>query len=162
MKTIEKSMDILCKAEEWVEIGLLAILSIDTALGVIFRYFLNHPLIWTEELARFVFVWMIAVGVGYCITKHKHIKIEMFVNMMPDKVHKIIDAIMIFLTLITFVYLIPSAYKFMIAQNRIRSTALLLPFSYVYAAVLVGSILIVIHLLYELYRLLFDKEGSVI
>lgn len=162
MKKIEKSMDILCKAEEWVEIGLLIILSIDTALGVIFRYFLNKPLIWTEELARFVFIWMIAVGVGYCITKHKHIKIEMFVNMMPAKLHKIIDIIMSFLPLITFIYLIPSAYKFMIKQGRIRSTALLLPFSYVYAAVFVGSILIVIHLLYELYLLLFVKEGSVV
>lgn len=161
MKTIKRSMEILCKAEEWVAIGLLIILSIVTALGVIFRYFLNQPLIWTEELARFVFIWMIAVSVGYCATKHKHIKIEMFVNMMPQRAHKIVDIIMTFLPLVTFIYLIPSAFKFMIAQNRIRSTALLLPFSYVYAAATVGSILLVIHLLYNLYILLFDKEGTI-
>lgn len=158
MKKLKRMMSILCKGEEWIEIVLLVLLTATTAIGVIFRYFVNSPLIWTEELARFIFIWMIAIGVGYCATKHLHIKIEMFVNLMPEIVCKIINVIMISLTLITFIVIIPGANKFMVAQNKILSTALQLPYSYVYSAALIGSFLLIIHLFYNLVLLLFDKE----
>ena len=158
MRKYKKLIDILCKIEEWITLSLLIVLIVVTSLGIISRYFFHSPIVWTEELARFVFIWMISFAVGYCVTKHDHVRVEMFVNMMPEKAHRVIDLILSVMTLAFFLYLIPYSFKFMIAQDRIRSTALHLPFSYVYSGVLIASVLIVIHLFYNFLVLLKGKE----
>lgn len=156
MKKIRKLQDGLCKFEEWICIVLLIAMVIVVVLQVFFRYCLNNPLTWTEELSRFIFIWLIGMGCGYCITKDDHVKVEMLVDMMPTKVQKIIGIIMDVLPLIAFAYLIPFAWKFTVAQHKIRSTALHLKYSFVYGACFVCAILIVIHLILKLV-LMLDK-----
>ena len=43
---------------------------------VLFRYAFHMPLAWSEELARFVFVWMIYMGASMCVRKNKIMKVD--------------------------------------------------------------------------------------
>lgn len=160
MTKFKRLIDVLCRIEEYIAIVCLIVLIVITTLGIICRYFLNQPLVWTEELARFVFIWLISVCVGYCVTKKDHVKVEMFVNMMSAKAHRIVDIVLSFMTFGFFLYLLPYSFKFMLVQDKIKSTALSLPFSYVYSGVFIGSILILIHLSYNIACLLTGKENE--
>jgi len=77
----------LCDASEWLSRGIiggsiLAIVLI-TIVAVWYRYVLNAPLAWTEQVCRILFVWSVFAGAAVLYRHVLHIAIDMFVLMMP-------------------------------------------------------------------------------
>ncbi len=119
MEKIKKFYHVLMKIEECIFCVILLAMAGVVTLQVFFRYVLGDPLTWTEELSRFLFVWLIAFAAGYSVSTREHIKVELIVDLLPKKVQKILDVIMSILPLGVFVYLIPTCVQFMIQQNRL-------------------------------------------
>lgn len=55
---------------------LLAAMSILIVVQVFFRYALNNSLSWTEELSRYMFIWLIYIGISYGVKMDKHICVD--------------------------------------------------------------------------------------
>ena len=53
---------------------------------VLSRYLLPYPLAWTEELARFLFLWIVFLGAAYLFRGNNHIAITFFIDMFPRRV----------------------------------------------------------------------------
>ena len=71
---LEKAIAIFC-------VILFACIVLDILAGVIWRYVLNNPLTWYEEVARFLSIWMILVGSSMTIRIDGHTSID-FVQMI--------------------------------------------------------------------------------
>ena len=52
-------------------------------LGVFFRYVVSSPFMWTEELARYLMVWMGFVAISIALRQDRHIKVEFLVSRLP-------------------------------------------------------------------------------
>ena len=50
---------------------------------VVARYVFNHSLAWSEELARYIFIWQVWLGSAYCVVKNRHIRIDVFTDKLP-------------------------------------------------------------------------------
>lgn len=59
-------------------------------LEVIFRYVLNAPLAWTEELARLSLIWLTFAGGAIVFRDRMHIRIEMVVDMLPGPIRALL------------------------------------------------------------------------
>ena len=44
------------------------------------RYFFGNAIKWSEELARYIFLWQIWLGASYGVKKSKHIRIDIIFN----------------------------------------------------------------------------------
>ena len=66
------------RAEAYFLGALVAVMTLTTLLQVIFRYALNDPLVWSEELARFLFVWIALVGAGAAMRTGGHFGLDLF------------------------------------------------------------------------------------
>jgi TRAP-type C4-dicarboxylate transport system permease small subunit len=53
--------------------------------GILFRYFLNLPLTWTEELASLLFAWLTFVGAFTGFRTRSHIAIDTVMNFVPPR-----------------------------------------------------------------------------
>ena len=62
---------------------LSIIMTVTVLLGVFFRYVVRSPLGWTEELSRYVMIWMALLSVALCIWRHEHVGVTMFVKKIP-------------------------------------------------------------------------------
>ena len=71
------------RAEAWSLGTLVAAMTITTLLQVIFRYVLNDPLVWSEELARYLFVWIALVGAGAAVRTGGHFGLDLFYRKLP-------------------------------------------------------------------------------
>ena len=61
----------------------VAVMTITTLLQVAFRYVLNDPLVWSEELARYLFVWIALVGAGAAMRTGSHFGLDLFYRKLP-------------------------------------------------------------------------------
>lgn len=79
--------------EKFLEIPVLILSVIMTGsvlLGVFFRYVVRWPLGWSEELSRYVMIWMALTSVALCIWRHEHVGVTMFIKKLPRLFAKII------------------------------------------------------------------------
>ena len=75
----------------WIERSL-AVLGISMAgvviLQVIFRYIFNNSLFWSEELARYLLVWLTFLGASCAYHRRVHPSIDLITNRLDEKVKK--------------------------------------------------------------------------
>jgi TRAP-type C4-dicarboxylate transport system permease small subunit len=72
------------------------------ALQVVSRYVLGLPLAWTEELARYCFVWVVFVGASQVMRYREHIAIALVVEMLG---HRTRQAVALSMNVLMIVFL---------------------------------------------------------
>ena len=70
---------------------ILAILIILTFAGVIWRYVFHAPFTWLEEVQTSCMVWITFAAAGAAFRNGNHVAIEMIVDLMPEKVQKVME-----------------------------------------------------------------------
>ena len=75
----------LSRTERWVMIALMVVLTVVTFLQVFTRYVLNNPLFWTEELSRFLFIYVCMIGMAMGIGSKGHYGFESFFKILPKR-----------------------------------------------------------------------------
>ncbi len=77
--------DGLTRGLELLIIAIMAMLVVDVAWGVFSRYALGEQTKWTEELARFLLVWVALLGGALAFRTKAHLGVDYFVNLLhPD------------------------------------------------------------------------------
>ena len=119
---------------------------------VFFRYVLNDSLSWSEELARYMYIWQGWLGISLIERKRKHISI----TMLTDKIHGTPKKILVFIVQLAGVIIaVAMAYcgfrmvAFAI-NNGTKSTALHLPLFITYLAMPLGCSLYALRLFFHM------------
>jgi tripartite ATP-independent transporter DctM subunit len=111
-----------------------------TTLQIIMRYVFNSPLPWPEEVARWAFLWLVMIG---CITATRigsHIRMTMFVNMLPKSTRPYSHLVGIMLSAASLAFIAYLGIRLMNATTAV-SVNLSVSYSYLYLAVPVGAVL---------------------
>lgn len=151
MSTIYKIKNMLLQLEIAVVIFLLLVTLTIVIIEVIFRY-LGFPLYWSEEIARYSFVWLIMFGCIVGIEKKIHFRVDFFAKSLNKKLQNIIFYIN---NLITGVFLLFLAYKgvmLCINAQGVTSPALGVPQYYAYLAIPVVAVLMLFHLSVQVFE----------
>jgi TRAP-type C4-dicarboxylate transport system permease small subunit len=72
-------------ATGWVCIGLILFMSGEVIVAVFFRYALDAPIKWGEELARLFMVWAGLLGVSIALKEGDHIGLEVMTSRLSGK-----------------------------------------------------------------------------
>ncbi|MCK0104238.1 TRAP transporter small permease [Pseudohalocynthiibacter sp. F2068] len=73
---------------ERVCVALLVVLVLDVWLGVLVRYVIPLPLTFTEELARYLMIWMALLAVSSGIAYREHIGVAFIFERMPSSMRR--------------------------------------------------------------------------
>ena len=76
-------MKVLNKLEEWVGGSLFLLIFAILVAQIFFRQVLHHPLIWSEEAARLLFVYVGMLGVSIGIRSQQHVLIDFITSHLP-------------------------------------------------------------------------------
>jgi TRAP-type C4-dicarboxylate transport system permease small subunit len=87
------------RAAAFITCALVVALLVCVSLGVITRTF-GAPLIWTDELSRFLMVWLAVFGGIVASRKRLHVRIRFFQDLLPARAHRAVElAIQVAVTL---------------------------------------------------------------
>ncbi len=81
----------LAVAAEHVCAVLLATMTGVILLGVAFRYVLEAPLPWSEELAKLLMLWIVFLGAGAGIQRGEHVTIDFLLQRFPPRAATAVD-----------------------------------------------------------------------
>ena len=73
--------------ENTIAVILLVIMTTAIFLQVVSRTF-DYSIAWTEELARYCFIWLVYIGISFAVAKKSHIKIEAIAMLIDEKEKK--------------------------------------------------------------------------
>ena len=122
-------------------------------LQVIMRYIFKNSLAWSEELARYIFLWQIWVGASYAAKKSKHLRVGIISSYLSDKGKIVVEIIVLVLWIGFSIFLTTKSGELtsVLFARKQLSPAIRLPMGYAYASVPVGCGLMAIRLLQRLY-----------
>ena len=95
------------KLEEWIGGALFLVIFGILVAQILFRQAFQSPLIWSEELAKLLFVYVGMLGISVAIRKQEHVYIDFLTNLMPASVKKVTNSfvqLVIFLGIIFFIH----------------------------------------------------------
>ncbi|TVP83167.1 MAG: TRAP transporter small permease [Alkalicoccus sp.] len=121
---------------------LLTIIVI-TLAQVFFRFILNSPFVWTDELSRFLLIWLVFLGAGVVSYDDKHLSVNLFQEMMTPKWKLVTDILMRSVIIIFLVIVAYTSIPIVTAAHGSASGALGIPTSYWRAAAPVSCLLMI-------------------
>lgn len=140
--------------EEVILVIFLVLITIVMTIQIVARS-LGSPLTWSEEAARFLFVWSGFFSISYCVQKQISLKIDQLVEMLPGKAAIAVKLLEKLIMLAFFLYMISFGYDYFIRgiQSGQLSPAMQLPMAAIQVAPLVGFILTSIRLIQNIIRM---------
>lgn len=124
-------------------VAVLAEVSI-LLIGVIARFGLNRPIVWTDELASIVFLWLAMLGSVLAFWHGEHMRLTTIASRLPPRWRARAAALATMAPLLLLLMLIGPAYDYMDDQSFIETPALGWPDAIRAAAVPVGFVLMIV------------------
>ncbi|WP_078412507.1 TRAP transporter small permease [Priestia abyssalis] len=126
--------------------------------NVILRYVFHSGLAWSEEVARFLFIWMVFLGAIGALKDNQHLGVDLLVEKLPLKVRKIVFAVSNVLVLYVLWLILDGSWKLTVSSIGSTAPATGLSLSIIYAVGIVTSLGMAILVLVNSYRLVFQKD----
>lgn len=133
-----KAMD--DKFELYICIILMSLMTVLIFFQVVMRYVFGNSLTWSEEMARYVFIWLVYFGISYGARIRKHIRIEASLKLFPTKFRPIVVIIGDLLFLFFACFIVYSGFGLVQKQMKLNqlSPAMHIPMWFLYSAPVVG------------------------
>lgn len=158
-RLLDKFCGIWTRICEGVGSGLLVMIVVSLFIQVFTRYVMNNSATWTEEFARFCFIWFTMVGSGVVTRRGSHACISILSDRLKGRV-KCFHMILVYCVVIaaTFVLAVNAMPVIRNSADRL-SAALTLPYSYIYIAVPVGCFGIIVNSVNAIVQLLIGNRA---
>ena len=151
MKVVKKIAD---NFEGYCCAVMLAVMSVVVFLQVIFRFVIMASLPWSEELSRYLLVYITYFGCAYGIKTGAHLGVEAFVLILPKTVQKAINVLVQIGGLVVCVLILKFGADIVFSQMQSGqlSPAMRLPMWTIYSAIPIGMAFCVIRYAIEIVK----------
>src|SRR5699024_280440 len=154
-----KRKDIMLPLRYLMGIFMVIIVTV-TLMQVGARFVLNNPLVWSDELARFLLIWMVFLGASIVSYDDKHMAVDLFQEKMSPIMKLCFNLFLRILIIGFLIVTIYSSIELVEASHYTKSGALKIPFSYCRVSAAIGSVLMIFStLLRSIYDVIDYKNG---
>lgn len=137
----------------WILAILIFIMMIDIFTGVLVRYVLHSSLNFTEELGRYVFVWIVFLGMARCIGGDKHVALDLLPRSLKGTSAKVLSGLIHLICICFFIAVTSGGFALCELGVRQKSATMRIPMSQIYLCIPLCGILCIFFLLLKLVRL---------
>jgi TRAP-type transport system small permease protein len=130
--------------------ALLVLLVALMAAQVAARYVFGSPIAWTEELARFVLIWLAFMSAVFVTAERRHIVVDVLSRRLSRRARLALECAASAAVVGACAMILPSGIAFARHMGGVRSPALGIPVSWWYWAAAIGFALIALHTIINL------------
>jgi|SRR6056297_316600 len=148
---------LLDRVEKWLIIMLTLIMIFLVSLQVLNRFIFHLSISWTEEAARYIFVWVVFISASYAVHQNAHIGVQIIVNRLNKKWKKLFIFIMYISCLSFSLFVIVGGIRIVLMQKAMAqlSPAMGIPMYFPYLALPCGGALMFFRFVQQCKKQLF-------
>ena len=149
VKGISLIKKILDRVVDVTVVLLMIFIVVVVFLQVFSRYVLNCPLTWSEELARYLFIWIVFTAAAVVFRENKHMSVDFLIMNFPDTLRKKIDFVSKLLIAAFLLIMIIASPSIISLTMRQTSPTLSIPMGVIYLAFPVSMFLMLLELVFR-------------
>lgn len=137
---------------------MMAVMSAIVLFGVFNRFIFKIPISWTEEIAKYLLIWISLIGAAIAVRIGGHVGVGLIVSRLKENSRSVVSWINQLIIVGFVVALIILGMSVSLKQLHTYGHATRIPMFYPTLAIPVGCFMILIQLLYIL-KLLYKKQS---
>lgn len=142
MKKLQQASDAVNKCVSCMGAVILVVMIVACVAQVFFRFVLNNSLSWSEELARYCFIWMHMLGASLLIRGNGHATVTAVLDLLHGTVRKVVDILIELVIFFDGTVMLYAGLRLAYCARRNLSTALSVPMWCINSSVAVGGLLL--------------------
>jgi TRAP-type C4-dicarboxylate transport system permease small subunit len=163
LKAFDRVLDGITTVVKVAMITMTCVIFFITTITVFTRYILNFVPSWSEEVPRYLLVWITYLGAGLAVKYKEHISLDVFFNLMPLRARQV--GAMILNVLIAIVGVIMLVYGIGLVQQFGDDLMESIPVKnfWLYLAMPVSGGLMILHIIQQMWKQLLgfgEKQDS--
>jgi len=144
----------------WFSVAAMSVMLVVIFAQVVSRYVFNWTPEWSEELARYLFVWVVFIGSALIMGESGHLAVQFVPNHFKGTATGKLMEIIINLSGYVFILiLLTQGAKMTRVMTFQISPGLEIPMSWVYAVIPLSSALMLLYLVKDSVRIFKDRSG---
>ncbi|MEA2872735.1 MAG: hypothetical protein QOH67_2711, partial [Hyphomicrobiales bacterium] len=147
------------RIEAWlgrmVEVPVALLTAIEVLIlfvGVVSRYVFRRPVVWSDELASILFLWLAMLGAVVAFRRSEHMRMSTLVARMAPKWRAFFEAFAVALAVAFLILILHPSFEYAIDEAAIVTPALEIPNIWRAAALPVGCVLMLVFAVLRLAR----------
>ncbi len=100
---LEKTSDFIDRIGGYLCAGLFGAMTLVVIMGVFFRYVINAPLSWTEEVSRYLMIWGASVGISLGVRSEEHVGLTVILDAIKSRPVRLMFHTAIYILVMGFV-----------------------------------------------------------
>lgn len=148
-----KKVDQLNRGVELTLALMLAIMAVVVLIQVLVRFvFEQFSVPWSEEVAKYLMIWLTFLGGAVAVRKGKLIAIDSLILVLPEQAGKVVKWAAHLISLAFYGLLVWIGWEWVLFGLTETAPVMKISKAYVYAAMLIGSALMVINTIAYLWE----------
>lgn len=149
-------MDTIDRAATWLErlndallafcryalITIVGVLAVILIAAVFWRYALNNAIPWSEEISKYLMVWLTFLGAPIALRHAGHINIDLLMKLFADRGQQVFHLIIHLIIIVTMGIVLVMGIGFTQLGARQVASSISISMAYMYVAVPFGAALV--------------------
>ncbi len=130
----------LRRRAENVAVALLFLMFSCFILQIVYRYVLNDPLGWTEEVIIVTWLWTVLWGAAFVVGEAEEIRFDIVYTRMPERYRRVATVMTGLALIVLYGISLPAAYRYVAFMRVEHSAYLRVPIDLLYSVYIIFSV----------------------
>ena len=130
----------LHRGADHVAVLLIATMFVSFLLQIVFRYVLNRPLGWSEEVTVLCWVWVVLWGASFVVSDAEEVRFDIVSNAVPPRVRRAFTLVSSLAFVVLMALSLPATWRYVAFMRREHSAYLGMRFDILYSIYVVFAL----------------------
>jgi TRAP-type C4-dicarboxylate transport system permease small subunit len=124
--------------EDWLSLGFFWLLGLCVFYQFFTRYALNDSAAWTEEIARYLLISTVFMGIAASVRRTRHIHVDFLYRLVPAPLGRVLSTLVDVVRIAFFAAAVVLTIQMMTKMTALQMTIIDLPMNIIYGVCAVG------------------------
>ena len=151
LRQVSQKLSLLSeKTVYYTLVVMMIVMTVTVIIQVFLRYVFSFSLSWSEEVARYLMIWVAFLGGSLALQKGLHIGVEFLTTRLSPQARRRVSIFSKITILVFLIYLIIGGFKITWAVRDQSSPALLFSMAYAYLSAPVGGLFMALQTIHSI------------
>jgi TRAP-type C4-dicarboxylate transport system permease small subunit len=127
-----------------VAVALIALMFVSFLLQIFFRYVLNRPLGWTEEVTVLCWVWVVLWGASFVVPDAEEVRFDIVYNAVPTGTRRVFTIVATVAMVVLMALSLPATWRYVAFMRREHSAYLGMRFDVLYSIYVIFAVVCIV------------------